>query len=107
MTGSAALTELDTTTGWQETLYRHLHAHPELSFEEGETCGLIAERLSEMGYAVQAIGGGVVGVLENGSGPTVLFRADSDALPVTETTGLDYASTVKGPRCGPPPRPWR
>jgi hippurate hydrolase len=89
-----ALTGLDDTTAWQEELYKHLHAHPELSFEEVQTRAEIRRRLEAFGFDVQEIGGGVVGVLANGDGATVLFRADIDALPVTETTGLDYASTV-------------
>ena len=88
------LESLPEIRGWQEDLYRHLHAHPELSFEEVQTRAQIARRLESFGYEVQQIGGGVVGVLANGPGPSVLFRADIDALPVTETTGLDYASTV-------------
>jgi amidohydrolase len=76
-------------------LYRDLHAHPELAFAERRTAGIVAERLLGLGYQVTAaIGGtGVVGVLENGDGPTVLLRADMDALPVLEQTGLPYAST--------------
>ncbi|MGO4956854.1 amidohydrolase [Luteococcus sp. Sow4_B9] len=81
---------------WQEPLYKHLHQHPELSMEEHETRAEIARRLSEFGYEVQEIGGGVVGVLTNGDGATVLTRADFDALPVAETTGLPYSSTVDG-----------
>ncbi len=80
-------------TPWQEELYIDLHRNPELSMQESETAAEIARRLESFGYAVQHIGGGVVGVLENGDGPTVLFRADIDALPVKEATGLDYAST--------------
>jgi amidohydrolase len=76
-------------------LYRDLHAHPELAFAERRTAGIVAERLHGLGYQVTAaVGGtGVVGVLENGDGPTVLLRADMDALPVLEQTGLPYAST--------------
>ena len=76
-------------------LYRDLHAHPELAFAERRTAGIAAERLHGLGYRVTAaVGGtGVVGVLENGDGPTVLLRADMDALPVLEQTGLPYAST--------------
>jgi hippurate hydrolase len=85
---------LATTTAWQENLYRSLHAHPELSSQEVETGAEIARRLGSFGYAVQRVGGGVVGVLTNGEGPTVLARADIDALPVTEQTGLPYASTA-------------
>lgn len=91
-----ALEGLEQITGWQEDLYRHLHAHPELSFQEVETRAEIARRLRALGYDVQEVGGGVVGVMRNGDGPTVLFRADIDALPVTEATGLDYASSVDG-----------
>ncbi len=78
-------------------VYRDLHAHPELSFQESRTAGIVAERLTALGYQIHTgIGGtGVVGVLENGVGPTVLLRADMDALPVAEQTGLAYASTVR------------
>ena len=80
----------------QEDLYRHLHQHPELSHAEQETAKLVAQRLRRSGFEVHdGIGGtGVVGVLANGAGPTVLLRADMDALPVREDTGLPYASTV-------------
>ena len=79
-------------------LYRDLHAHPELSFAEHRTAGIAADRLGDLGYQVTTgIGGtGVVGTLSNGPGPTVLLRADMDALPVLEQTGLDYASTARG-----------
>jgi len=79
------------------TLYRHLHANPELSLEEKETAARVALELEAAGYDVAtAVGGhGVVGVLENGAGPTVLLRGDMDALPVTEATGLPYASAVR------------
>jgi amidohydrolase len=74
--------------------YRDLHAHPELAFAERRTATLVAERLRALGYRVTTgVGGtGVVGLLENGDGPTVLLRADMDALPVEEQTGLPYAS---------------
>jgi amidohydrolase len=79
-------------------LYRDLHAHPELSFAEHRTAGIAASRLRDLGYRVtDGIGRtGVVGILANGDGPTVLLRADMDALPVLEQTGLDYASTARG-----------
>lgn len=80
-------------TQWQQPLYEDLHRHPELSMREARTRGIIAERLADLGYEVQEIGGGVVGVLANGEGGTVLLRADFDGLPVQEATGLDYAST--------------
>lgn len=77
-------------------LYRDLHAHPELAFEETRTAAIVTERLTALGWEVHTgVGGtGVAAILDNGPGPTVLLRADMDALPVTEQTGLDYASTV-------------
>ncbi|MGH7086206.1 MAG: amidohydrolase, partial [Acetobacteraceae bacterium] len=80
-----------------EALYKDVHAHPELSMQETRTAGLAAERLRDAGYDVAtAIGKtGVVGLLRNGAGPTVMLRADMDALPVEEATGLSYASTAK------------
>jgi hippurate hydrolase len=79
-----------------EELYKDLHAHPELAFAERRTAGLAAERLDAAGFTVTTgIGGtGVAGVLRNGDGPVVLLRADMDALPLREETGLDYASDV-------------
>jgi amidohydrolase len=76
-------------------IYTDLHAHPELAFAEHRTAGIVAERLRGLGYDVHGgVGGtGVVGVLTNGAGPRVLLRADMDGLPVTERTGLPYAST--------------
>jgi hippurate hydrolase len=80
---------------WQETIYRTLHEHPELSNQEVETAATAAEALSNDGYEVHDKIGttGVVGILRNGEGPTVLMRADMDALPMKEETGLPYAST--------------
>jgi amidohydrolase len=77
-------------------LYQHLHSHPELSFQEVQSAARVAEELRKAGCEVTTgVGkGGVVGVLHNGPGPTVLLRADMDALPVKEQTGLPYASTV-------------
>jgi amidohydrolase len=82
--------------GWQEDFYRDLHSYPELSHQEHRTAGKVVERLRPAGFDVRdGIGGtGVVAVLRNGDGPTVLMRADMDALPVRERTGLPYASTV-------------
>lgn len=79
-------------------LYRDLHANPELAFAEHRTAGIVAERIGNLGYTVTTGIGrtGVVGVLENGAGPTVLLRADMDGLPVLEETGLDYASVAHG-----------
>ncbi len=80
----------------QEAFYKDLHQHPELSHQEHRTAQRVAGQLRQYGCTVQdGIGGtGVVGVLSNGDGPTVLVRADMDALPVKEDTGADYASTA-------------
>jgi len=80
-----------------EKLYVHFHAHPELSFREAQTAAKLAGELKRLGVeVVTEIGGhGVVGVLRNGTGPTVLVRTDLDALPVKEQTGLTYASHVR------------
>lgn len=77
-------------------IYEDLHRHPELGRQEHRTAGIVAGHLRALGYDVTAgVGGtGVVGVLERGTGPTVLLRADMDALPVLEDTGLTYASTA-------------
>ena len=82
--------------GWLE-FYEDLHKHPELSLQEKESARKIAHRLEALGYRVTAnVGGyGVVGVLANGDGPTVLFRGDMDALPIREETGLPYRSEVE------------
>ena len=78
-------------------LYRHLHEHPELSLREQETAARMADELRALGLEVtEKVGGtGVVGVLRCGDGPTVLIRADMDALPVAEETGLAYASKIR------------
>lgn len=87
---------VEATNAWQEELYTRLHRHPELSMQETETAAEVTRRLEAYGYEVHQVGGGVAGVLRNGDGPTVLFRADMDALPVEEATGLPYASEVPG-----------
>ena len=81
-----------------EALYKDVHRHPELSMQEERTAALAAERLRQASFEVTTgVGGtGVVGVLRNGDGPTVMLRADMDALPVQEQTGLDYASETEG-----------
>jgi amidohydrolase len=95
---SSVLAELENSRSWQEELYRDVHRHPELSHEEHRTAGLVAEHLRGAGYEVhEPVGStGVVGVLANGDGPVVLLRADMDALPVREATGLPYASEETG-----------
>ncbi|HZU27502.1 MAG TPA: M20 family metallopeptidase [Bryobacteraceae bacterium] len=79
-----------------ESIYKDIHAHPELSMQESRTAGIAADHLRAAGYDVTTkIGNtGVVGVLRNGEGPVVMLRADMDALPVQEATSLPYASTV-------------
>ncbi len=79
-------------------LQQRIHTHPELAFEETATAALAAETLRAAGYTVTTGVGrtGVVGVLRNGDGPTVLVRGDMDALPVTEASGLPYASATPG-----------
>lgn len=92
---SAVLTPwIDTNLEELVQLYRHFHQHPELSFQEQQTAGRLSHEFAEAGAEVTTgIGGhGVVGLLKNGSGPTVMLRTDLDALPVTEQTGLTYAS---------------
>ncbi len=75
--------------------YRDLHQHPELSLQEHRTARLVADALWPLGFEVtEQVGGtGVVGLLRNGDGPVVMLRADFDALPVEEQSGLPYAST--------------
>ena len=91
------LAGLPDTSNWLEDFYKDLHRHPELSFQETRTAGLAASKLKELGFEViERVGKtGVVGVMRNGDGKTVLARADMDALPVRESTGLPYSSEVK------------
>jgi len=88
------LARYETIRAAQEEFYRDLHRHPELSHQERRTAAEVARRLTAWGYDVETgIGGtGVVGILSSGDGPTVLMRADMDALPVREATGAAYAS---------------
>ena len=81
-----------------EGKYKDVHAHPELSMQERRTAGIAAAWLRQQGYEVtEGVGGtGVVGLLRNGDGATVLLRADMDALPIEESTGLPYASQATG-----------
>lgn len=91
-----ALAGLDALYPSLDGLYQDLHRTPELSLQEDRTAAKMAARLRELGYEVtERVGGhGVVGVLRNGPGPTIMLRTDMDALPVLEKTGLPYASTV-------------
>jgi amidohydrolase len=79
-----------------EAAYKDVHAHPELSMQETRTAGLAAKHLVSNGFEVTTGVGktGVVGLLRSGEGPTLMLRADMDALPIREATGLEYASTV-------------
>src|SRR5579872_855509 len=85
-----------------QTIYTDIHSHPELSMQEKRTSEIAAKRLRTANYDVTTGVGktGVVGVLRNGDGPTVMLRADMDALPVREATGLPYASSVTADQNG-------
>jgi len=91
-----ALSNLESLLPGLESLYKDVHSHPELSMRETRTSGLAADRLRAAGYEVATGIGrtGVVGLLRNGDGPTVMLRADMDALPIEEATGLPYASSA-------------
>jgi amidohydrolase len=80
-----------------DALYKHLHAHPELSNQEEKTAARMASELKDAGFEVtHNVGGhGVVAVFKNGKGPTIMVRADVDALPIVERTGLPYASKMR------------
>jgi len=93
---SAVLANVNELLPDLEALYKDIHAHPELSMQETRTAGIAADRLEKAGYQVtRGVGKtGVVGLLRNGEGPTVMLRADMDALPIAEDTGLPYASKV-------------
>jgi len=95
---SAGQNPIDKDWPTLETLYQELHAHPELSQAEVKTAARMAAELKSMGAEVTTeVGGtGVVGIMKNGRGPTVLLRADMDGLPLEEQTGLPYASTDRG-----------
>jgi amidohydrolase len=90
----SALLNLDAALPDLVDLYKDIHSHPELSMQETRTAGLAADRLRAAGYEVTTAVGktGVVGLLRNGDGPTIMLRADMDALPIEEATGLAYAS---------------
>lgn len=94
---AAVLEAIEGQADWHRQVYEHLHRHPELSLEEHDTADYLVERLHELGLSPKRIGAtGLVAVIENGEGKTVLGRADMDALPVTEDTGVDYASETPG-----------
>jgi hippurate hydrolase len=91
-----AASEVDALYPAVEQLYIDLHSHPELAFHERRTASTLAQRLEALGYAVTTgVGGtGIVAVLKNGAGPTVMLRTELDALPMQENTGLPFASTA-------------
>lgn len=95
---------LQDTQSEREELYRWLHQHPELSMQERATSARVEALLVEMGFECSTFATtGKVGVLDNGPGPTVMVRADMDALPIAENTGLDYAADPaagRGHMCG-------
>src|SRR5271165_6155499 len=96
-TNSSSLTaEVNSVYPQVQTLYEDLHQHPELSSHEVNTAAKLASQLRALGYDVtEHVGGtGVVALLRNGAGPTVMLRTELDALPVEEKTGLPYASKV-------------
>src|ERR1700746_2145691 len=98
---SEILASLATLLPELEAVYKDIHGHPELSMHETRTAQIAADHLKAIGFEVTTGVGktGVVGILRNGDGPTVMLRADMDALPIKEATGLPYASSVtaKGP----------
>ena len=97
MTTPSFLDSIGSQLDWQREVYKDLHRDPEVSFDEHKTADRIAAELEGLGLEVTRISAtGLVAVIDNGTGPTVLARADIDALPVTEDTGLDFASEVDG-----------
>ncbi|MDQ6886554.1 MAG: amidohydrolase [Gemmatimonadota bacterium] len=94
---SGAAADVQAAYPRSEALYLDLHQHPELSLHETETAAKLASELRQLGYDVTAGVGrtGIVGILRNGAGPTVMLRTELDALPVTENTGLPFASAVR------------
>jgi hippurate hydrolase len=87
---------------WLDGIYKDLHAHPELAFQEMRTAGKLAAEMRRLGFDVTEKVGktGIVAVLRNGAGPTVLVRTDLDGLPMQEKTGLPYASRARAPTGG-------
>jgi len=96
----AALASIDADAPRLLEIFRDIHRHPELGFSEHRTAGIVAAALEGLGFEVTTgIGGtGVLAILRNGEGPTVMYRADMDANAVEEATGLDYASTARATR---------
>ena len=91
------INELEKDIPYLKNLYLDIHQNPEISLMEKVTAQKLANELKKVGYSVtENFGGyGIVGILKNGDGPTILYRTDLDALPMEEKTGLPYASKVK------------
>jgi amidohydrolase len=91
------VTRVDAMYPWLDTIYKDLHAHPEIAFQEVRTAGKLAAEMRKLGFTVTEKVGktGIVAVLKNGAGPTVLVRTDMDGLPMEEKTGLPYASRAR------------
>jgi amidohydrolase len=90
-------TRIDGMYPWLDTVYKDLHAHPEIAFQEVRTAGKLAGEMRKLGFEVTEKVGktGIVAVYKNGAGPTVLVRTELDGLPMEEKTGLPYASRAK------------
>jgi amidohydrolase len=90
-------TRVDGMYPWLDTVYKDLHAHPEIAFQEVRTAGKLAAEMRKLGFTVTEKVGktGIVAVFKNGAGPTVLVRTELDGLPMEEKTGLPYASRAK------------
>jgi amidohydrolase len=88
---------LDKNYGHLDTLYRDVHSHPEVGFQESRTAALLAAEMRKLGFQVTEHVGktGIVAIYKNGAGPTVLVRTELDALPMEEKTGLPYASRAQ------------
>jgi len=91
------LSRLGAARTWQEELYLHLDAHPELSLREENTRALVAARLSELGYEVRTLGGGVVGILANGPGPVVLSLPSGSSRPSAVASSATCCSARRHP----------
>jgi amidohydrolase len=97
VTKAAITSQLDKDYARLDALYKDLHQHPELGFQEVQTAAKLAKEMKALGFSVtEGVGKtGLVAVLKNGAGPSILVRTELDALPMEEKTGLPYASTVK------------
>lgn len=108
-TSASVLADLGDVLPRLESVYKDVHAHPELSMQEIRTAAIAADHLRSAGYEVTTGVGktGVAGLLRNGDGPVVMLRADMDAFPVQEATGLSYASKVTATDSAGRPCRWR